>query len=563
MAIAPGATVTDILADSDDDLTAETRVEVPAEVAARGASASGPPVETPQDVMHRREIEGTRRFAFTAVTLSAAVAVALPFIDTSRGTRGVIVAGFVIGLVGITRTLWKLRAPERYSTTDAAIFAATCSSAGSCGIYYFGFFSPAPLATVMGIFFFSLGRRGVAIVVYIATALIHGVAMTLMMAGVIADRGVVTMVGVTSTNGIILTVLTQVVFLLTFLIARSTNDAMLRATEELQENARALAAREALLDEARRELDRVLEPGGPGRFTEQRLGNYDLGVLRGRGAMGDIYEGRHVDTGQAAAVKLLHREVLGNPSHIRRFLREARIASSINVPNVVEVYEIGDDDAPVPYLAMELLEGRDLGAILRRTRRMDPDAVVEMLRQVGKGVDAAHRAGVVHRDLKPHNLFRAEINGTIVWKILDFGIARLIDAQSTLTKQQAVGTPSYMSPEQARGRNVDHTADLFALGIVAYRTLTGRPPFSGSEIPEIMYNVVHQMPPQPSRISALPGEVDAVLAVALAKRPRDRFTTAAELVAALDAALIGSVSSDLGRRSRQLLGKHPWGTTRG
>jgi serine/threonine-protein kinase len=277
--------------------------------------------------------------------------------------------------------------------------------------------------------------------------------------------------------------------------------------------------------------------------------------------MGDVYVATHVETGARAAVKLLTRDSARDPDSVRRFLREARIAASIDVPNVVRVLEVGSDDAPVPFIAMEMLEGRDLASILRKERRLAPAELLAMLEQVGRGLDAAHAAGIVHRDLKPQNLFRADLgDGSTVWKILDFGVSRLVDVDSSLTRGQAIGTPSYMSPEQARGLDVDRRADIFALGVLAYRALTGRPPFAGSEVPQILYRVVYGMPPRPSEVVGVPGSVDDVLAIALAKRPDDRFATAGELVAALAAALEGASWPELRDRARRLTTRLPWGT---
>jgi serine/threonine-protein kinase len=171
-----------------------------------------------------------------------------------------------------------------------------------------------------------------------------------------------------------------------------------------------------------------------------------------------------------------------------------------------------------------------------------------------------HGEGIVHRDLKPRNLFRIETpDGMPQWKVLDFGVARLIDAGATLTRGQAVGTPSYMSPEQARGRECDHRADIFALGLVAYRALTGRPAYTGREVPQILYDVVHAMPPRPSAVASLPPEVDHVLAIALAKLAKHRFDNAGELATALEDALSGEISDEHRELAVALTDRYPWG----
>jgi serine/threonine protein kinase len=163
--------------------------------------------------------------------------------------------------------------------------------------------------------------------------------------------------------------------------------------------------------------------------------------------------------------------------------------------------------------------------MLRNKSALPADDVCELVRQVGTGITAAAAAGIVHRDLKPQNVFLHRNQ----WKVLDFGVARAIDSGDTLTAGHVVGTPSYMAPEQASGATVDHCTDLYALAAIAYRALTGHPPFAAGEIAETLYKVVHTKPRRPSElIPTLPPDVDLVLAIGLAKRPTDRFTSAIE-----------------------------------
>jgi serine/threonine-protein kinase len=323
---------------------------------------------------------------------------------------------------------------------------------------------------------------------------------------------------------------------------------------------RSLAHRDALLAEARQDLHDVLKAGGLGRWTDEVLGGYRLGRVLGRGAMGEVYEATRTATGDAAAVKLLHPHVLEQSELVQRFTREARIVASLSVPNVVRVLEVSPPDARVPYIAMERLVGHDLADYLREHKRMGVRAVLTMLRQVSVGLDAARDAGVVHRDLKPRNVFLAREGVHETWKILDFGVARLA-GEETLTRDQIVGTPNYMAPEQANGEKVTHKTDLFALGVIAYRSLTGRPAFEGETTPEILYKVVRAMPPRPSELASLPAEADLVLAVALAKDPDDRFENGIELVQALDAAFRGRIEPSLRAKAERLLAKIPWGQT--
>jgi len=511
--------------------------------------------------MRRKELEGTRNFLIIVGCLALAVAAAHPFLSADPEATWVLLFGFAVGMIGALRTALKLRNPETYSEGDSVIFGLSCLVGGACGVYYFGFFSPASVATAMGTFYFGLSRSDlVARTVYGIGATVHGVLMALIISGVIEDHGVIRDETASTFDLALIAVLIELVFGLTYFVARGTAKSLVTAIEELDRKVREVSHREALLQEARRELDTALKVGGPGRFTEQRLGSYELGVLCGRGAMSEVYEAFRIDNGEPAAVKLLNRDKMGDPQHLRRFLRELRITAQLDLPHVVKVHEVGDDSSPIPYLAMELLHGTDLAQILREQRQLEHDIVIDMLEQVGRGVDAAHAAGVVHRDLKPQNLFRHQYSdGRHEWKILDFGVSRLLDGTSSLTDGHAVGTPSYMAPEQARGKPADHRADLFALGVVAYRSLVGRPAFGGSEIPQIMQEVVFGMPPQPSLVG-LPVAVDDVLAVALAKSPADRFPSAAAFVAALSSALDGEDDLELGIRAERLLKKLAWGS---
>jgi eukaryotic-like serine/threonine-protein kinase len=185
-----------------------------------------------------------------------------------------------------------------------------------------------------------------------------------------------------------------------------------------------------------------------------------------------------------------------------------------------------------------------------------------MLRQVGVGLDAAHAAGIVHRDLKPRNLFCARAPGVDeVWKILDFGVSKLDSGDGTLTRGHLIGTPAYMAPEQARAQPVGPRADIFALGVIAYRALTGSPPFSGDTNVEILFRVSHGMPIRPSELARLPEEVDLVLAIALAKDPADRFAYGAQLAQALDAASRGRLDEAVASRAIRLLDQLPWGAS--
>jgi serine/threonine protein kinase len=380
--------------------------------------------------------------------------------------------------------------------------------------------------------------------------------------GAIQDHSIIRLGESVGMAGRFLVVTCFLVFLvLTYAQARKTRELMVASLVERDSAVRLASHREALILEARQDLDRALSAGGFGRFSDRTLGSFKLGAVLGRGAMGEVYEAVHITTGEPAAVKMLLPEVLNRPAYVHRFLREVRIAASLDARNVVRVLEVGDESAAMPYLAMERLSGEDLATILRREEKLSEDEVVDLVRQVGAGIAAATGAGIVHRDLKPQNLFRTD-DDPPVWKILDFGVSKLADDGGSLTRGEAVGTPRYMAPEQARGDDVDGRADLYALGVIAYRALTGNPPFKGDDMP-LLLEVLTRMPVRPGSLATLHAHVDAFFALALAKKRDDRFSTAAELAAALEAALAGKLDRRLRERAAAVLATHPWrGVTR-
>ncbi|MGE5186629.1 MAG: serine/threonine-protein kinase, partial [Acidobacteriota bacterium] len=332
------------------------------------------------------------------------------------------------------------------------------------------------------------------------------------------------------------------------------------AVSSLEKAVRQVAQREALLAEARADLDRALKVGGPGRFTDQQVGSFKLGLLIGRGGMGEVYEAYGDKIGEAA-VKLLHAGTLADRVSVARFMREAETASKLDTPFVVRVLEVGTTAGEVPYLAMERLRGSDLSSVLREKRRLSMAETVELVQQLANALEAARGAGIVHRDLKPQNIFLAELGGGVrVWKLLDFGVSKLGDHTGTLTKGHVVGTPMYMAPEQARGEAVDHRADTLALATVAYRAVTGQPPYAGRDVPTILYNVVHRVPQRPGELVKVPKDLERVLAIGMAKLPVQRFATASELAEAFDAAAHGKLGRDLRERADALIAARPWGS---
>ena len=238
----------------------------------------------------------------------------------------------------------------------------------------------------------------------------------------------------------------------------------------------------------------------PGRATGVVLGDtYIVGRRIGRGAMGDVYEAQHVRLPGHFAVKLLLPELQGNQDAFARFCREAEIMSQLRHPNIVQIFDFNVAPDARPYFVMEYLQGRDLEARLRAGPLPLP-AVTRVVGAVSSALALAHAHGVVHRDLKPANVFLATVDGQTdeLVKVLDFGISKVRAAAAQISQAvDLLGTPSYMSPEQARGQTdaIDGRTDQFALAAIAYRMLTGQDPFQGDDTAAVLYQVVHEDPP--------------------------------------------------------------------
>jgi serine/threonine-protein kinase len=270
-------------------------------------------------------------------------------------------------------------------------------------------------------------------------------------------------------------------------------------------------------------------------------GKYRLLRELATGGMGAVWVAHHLGLDEDVAIKFMRAALPELADARARFAREARAAARLRGPHVVEVLDHGVD-GDMPYLVMELLQGEHLGERLRREGRLSLRAASTIAEQVARALSRAHRAGIVHRDLKPANVFLACVDGEELVKILDFGIAKHLDAPPADATHTDVlmGSPQYMSPEQARGaRSVDHRADLWSLGAILFRAVTGVPAFDGRTAVDILLRVCAGPPPLPSRVApGLPPALDGFFARALDRDPARRFASAAELVAAF-AALCG------------------------
>jgi serine/threonine protein kinase/tetratricopeptide (TPR) repeat protein len=261
--------------------------------------------------------------------------------------------------------------------------------------------------------------------------------------------------------------------------------------------------------------------------------HYRVDERLGAGGMGEVYRGEDTRLGRPVALKFLPSSLKSDPESRARFLNEARAASMLRSPNIAVTYDIGEEDG-ADFIVMEYVDGELLSSRVARGP-LPVREVVEIGIQVADALDEAHSRGIVHRDIKSANLMRTE-RGLV--KVLDFGLAKFVSnvASREVTKPQmtiagmVVGTVSYMAPEQALGRPIDHRVDLFSLGVVLFELLTGRMPFDGSTPTEIIDRILHEVPPPPSRFaSGVPASVDAIVARALEKDPVFRYQRASDI----------------------------------
>ncbi|HEX3694512.1 MAG TPA: protein kinase [Polyangia bacterium] len=270
---------------------------------------------------------------------------------------------------------------------------------------------------------------------------------------------------------------------------------------------------------------------------------YRLTRVLGRGGMGAVFEGQHLRLNKRVAVKMMTRELADNAEALARFRREAEVTSQLGHPHIVQVFDFGLSAAGEPYLVMEFLEGEDLDQRLRRVGRLPLAAATNIIKQVSSALAATHSKGIVHRDLKPANIFLLTVDETDFVKVVDFGISKVRAATTRLTAASVVmGTPYYMSPEQASGRvdEIDHRTDQWALACIAYELLAGRPPFTGENAASLLYQVVHQTPsPLTTRAPEVPGALDQVLGCALAKPIEQRFASMTVFARAFEDAVAG------------------------
>ncbi|HKP62945.1 MAG TPA: serine/threonine-protein kinase [Polyangiales bacterium] len=269
---------------------------------------------------------------------------------------------------------------------------------------------------------------------------------------------------------------------------------------------------------------------------------YRLETMIGEGGMASVWRARDLTLARSVALKLLFaRDDRDQNALTARFLREARIAASVQHRNVIQIVDFGTTEDELPFMVMELLEGEPLSGRMHRERQLPVADVVQIANLTLRGLSAVHTAGIIHRDLKPDNIYLKRENDSVYPKILDFGISRSVEPQSgrrsALTTRDGliIGTPEYMSPEQARGvKDIDPRTDLYSMGVIMYEALTGRLPFHNENVGDLIIQVVtgtaptvHELMPE------IPLEISKVIERAMARRREERFSNAAEMQAAL------------------------------
>ncbi|MBL8627929.1 MAG: serine/threonine protein kinase [Myxococcales bacterium] len=517
---------------------------------------------TPDETLWHHEVRGGRMWLVMAAAAAVTAVVATATIDLPPRARWPFAATTVALVVALAVIAWTLRGGRRYTARGAIPFAVLGLVLIVPAYYAAGWFSAAVVLMPLGGLVYGLSQTPRAVVfTAIAVGAGHATFALLTIFGVLDEPGVTTIHHASPAAQLVLLGFVQCASASGFAAGLRMRTYAARAAERHAVAVREGAQRQVLLDEAIRDLARARQVGGEGRFTGHTLGGYRLGVVLGRGGMGEVYDARGEFDDEAVAVKVLTAEAGREPTARARFGRELEAVASLRSPHVVRLIAHGGADEPIPFLVMERLTGTTLSDLLRE-RPLPIAEALRLLDQIATAVDLAHATGIVHRDLKPANLFQHRPSrGPALWKVLDFGVAKRLDGEGTLTGDAVIGTPGYLAPEQATGGDVGPAADRFALGAIAYRILTGRPAFDAADVAAALYAVVHATPPCPSAIAPLPADVDAALAIALAKAPDHRFATARELADAVADACRAALPDELRRRGEALIALAPWGQT--
>jgi serine/threonine-protein kinase len=544
---------------------AESGGTMPQSRAPAGAMPDSAPMDTIDTTVLQLEYTQTRLGALRALLASLCITSAILVVLSDGSWPARLLVGAFLGnalFVGVLLIVAKRRGYG--DSVSAAVGVSVSLLPFACGAWL-GLDSALMVALPSLVYYFGFGdsklrRRAVLFVVVVGYTLL----LSAMLFELIPPQGMLyasnpelrySKMVVGGSGAVVLQILA-----LTYWLARKTRGSTLDAMVALERARRDIRQRDALLQEVNANFDRVLEGARLGRHSGHTLGPFQVHQVLGRGAIGEVYDAIDSRNGKSVALKVLHAHLEASSGHAQRFHREVQIVGALRSPHVPAFVESGVDADGAPFLAMERLEGTDLATELRHKKRLRLEEVDELVAQTARALEAAHAAGVVHRDIKPQNLFCVRGEGRPLWKVLDFGVSKLMSGGGTLTRDAAVGTPAYMAPEQVVGAEVDGRADVFALAAVVYRALTGHPAFGDASEVVTMLRVSRTQPVRPGELVRLEPDVDALLALALAKDVEDRIPSPAAFAQAWRAARANELPPDLRAAAKRLLDAQPWGS---
>lgn len=511
------------------------------------------------------EVSRASSWSIVLLYLCAVAVLLLPMLTGNPVLKRVCI-GALATLGVVSAWVWhSIHHRAAYSPKVFRIFGWTAAAASLPIELYLGVFSPTPIVITLGISFFAFSMDRVhACAVSLVAIFGYASLAALITFGFMEDPGIYAPENLSMGARLFMLVMVPSVLLATLWLARRSRETMHRAIVQATDQVQRDQTRGNELANAEESLSNALKvpAGESGRYTHGRAGSYQIQNVVARGAVGEIYRAKHRTTGLPAAVKVLQAAAIYRSAAVTRFIREGNLVRRIASPHVVAIHEVGEMEDGLPYLAMEWLNGKDLSAHLRDGSHFDLDQAAVLVREVGQGLQAAHAMNIVHRDLKPSNLFFTQGNKSesSKWKILDFGVSKLTDSEGTLTRDGLIGTPGYMSPEQARGYESDHRSDIFSFGAVLYRALTGHTPFTATNLPQTLFRIVYVNALHPNHWAPnLPVDIIRFLALVLAKRPGDRPSNIETLMATFEKARVGNLSPHLRQRADSLIERSPWG----